>query len=996
MELNPFISVVIVNLNGRSLLDECLGSLKTQDYPRDRVEIIVVDNGSTDRSVGFLRAEWPGVQVVEAGENLGFAGGNNLGARMASGECLALINNDARADPGWLQTMSAVLDGHPDVACVASKILDQSGETIDFVGPVMNLYGRAFQVDEGTPVVPGFYDEVREVLAPCGGAMMIRRDVFLQVEGFDEDYISYYEDLDLGWRLWLYGYRVLFAPEAVVYHRGHQTGRKFPVEQRYALSEVNALRTVIKNYEDENLWRVLPFSLLMGVKRSLAQGGVDRARYGFGHEARGDVETGYCEPEPRMTRVATSYLVAIDQVADEMPRLMEKRRRIQSARVRSDVDIFSRFPMRSDNPIFPWKQYHVVQDQLVKELDVPEALRPQHGSRLLIVTHETIGPKMAGPGIRAWEMACALSEWFDVTLAAPGDPERQHPHVRTFGFDPTEPGLSTLNPHLGAADVVLAMAALYVKIPQLRDLGKPAIVDLYDPFELEKLAQAHSVPEQYHLGIDLESAAHLHLEGAVGDFFICASERQRDFWLGVLLAAGRVNSVSYSHDPTLRSLIDVVPFGVPSEPPQKRGSVLKGVHPGIGRDDKLLLWNGGLWQWFDPLTLVEALAEVVRVRDDVKLFFAAGRHFDPETVPEMPIYAETVEHSRQLGLLDNHVFFGNWVSYDERGDYLLETDLVVSTHRPGLESQFASRTRLADCIWAGVPVVATAGDPISDMLVECGLGRTVAPGRPDLLAEAILEALDDDARKQVDQSASQVREQLAWRRVVAPIGRFLECARFAPDALGAARRAAEARRTLAHREELQARITALEQNVAQRDQQVTSLEQRVAGAAQNAAEQVAAVTREAAAEDATVRQEAAIAAQRAAEELAVVKRESAAQAQEAANQIAAQAQEAANQIASLARDAAAAADRAAETRASLERQHAAHVRDAADRIAALEQQAASLTERARAQEQSIASLEAQRQGLEGAVGGLQSHIRAIERGRVMRLMRAIHVALGRD
>jgi GT2 family glycosyltransferase len=406
----PFISIIVVNLNGRALLGECLDALIVQDYAQDKIEIILVDNGSTDDSVAFVRDAYPSVRVIEARHNLGFAGGNNRGAQAGTGEYLALINNDARADPGWLSAMVEAAQDQPDVVCVAAKMLSGDGKTIDFIGPVMNLYGRAFQIDEGLPATPGFYDEPRELLAACGGAMLICRDVFLQLGGFDEDYIAYYEDVDLGWRLWLSGYRVMFAPKAVVYHKGHQAGSRFAVEQRYALSEVNALRCVIKNYEEQNLMRVLPLSLFLGVRRSLDQAGLDREQYRFGSAATGDAQAGGTEPELRMTRVATAYLTAIDLVAEEMPSLLEKRQRIQAMRVRSDRDIFTRFPMRSDNWLFPWRQYTVVQEQLAKQLGVPDALQPKHGSRLLIITHETIGAKMAGPGIRAWEMACALSE----------------------------------------------------------------------------------------------------------------------------------------------------------------------------------------------------------------------------------------------------------------------------------------------------------------------------------------------------------------------------------------------------------------------------------------------------------------------------------------------------------------------------------------------------------------------------------------------------------
>jgi glycosyltransferase involved in cell wall biosynthesis len=438
-------------------------------------------------------------------------------------------------------------------------------------------------------------------------------------------------------------------------------------------------------------------------------------------------------------------------------------------------------------------------------------LRPRHGLRLLIITNETIGPRMSGPGIRSWEMACALSEKCDVTLAVLGKPARQHPSLRVVGCEIDEPHCSSLESCIADADVVLGMGSLFARMPRTRNLNKPAIVDLYDPFELEKLAQSPVIPEEHWLKIDTESIIHLQFQGAVGDFFICASERQRDFWLGTLLAAGRVNAITYTQDPTLRKLIDVVPFGIPSEPPRKRQDVLKGVHPGIRPNDKVLFWNGGLWQWFDPLTLINALVEVLRVRDDVKLFFAAGRHFNLNTVPEMPIYEQTLARCREMDLLDRHVFFGDWIPYDERGDYLLEADLGVSVHKQTLESRFASRTRLLDCVWTGLPVISTAGDPLSEMIVQYELGQTIPPERPDLLAEAILSMLADDGlRDRVTGNAQAIRDELTWTQVVEPIARFLERASFAPDALIAAKIA-----NLNRLAELELRVQNLERHLSE-------------------------------------------------------------------------------------------------------------------------------------------------------------------------------------
>jgi hypothetical protein len=824
----PSVSILVVNLNGRLLLADCLDSLAAQVYPADRVEIILLDNGSSDDSVPYVHQHHPAVKVVEAGRNLGFAGGNNRAARAASGKFLALINNDATADPQWLARMVEAAAADPQIACVGARILNQTGELIDFDGTAMNPYGRAFQIGEGLPArsLPGD-DGPREILAPCGGAMLIRRELFEQLGGFDEDYIAYYEDVDLGWRSWLAGYRVVIEPRAVVYHKQHMTGSAFPVEQRQALSELNALRMVIKNYDEANFTRLLSLSLFMAVRRALDQARLDREPYRLGHPTPDGLQDGAMQTEPGAARVATSTLVAIDWLADELPQLLVKRTLVQATRVRSDAEIFERFPLRSDNWVFPWREYTVTHDRLAQALALPDVLKPRHGSRLLILTHESIGERMAGPAIRAWEMACALGDRFDVTLAAPGSPSRSHPGVRLVGYESQDPNLNSLQPHIRNADIVLAMGPLFGRMPGLQDLGKPTIVDLYDPYELEKLAQSAVLGREQWQRLDAEGLTDLQLQSALGDFFICASERQRDFWLGSLLATGRVNMQTSAQDPTFRSLIDVVPFGIPDRLPQAQRSVLKGVLPGIAATDKVLLWNGGIWQWFDPLPLVEAMAEIAHVRDDVKLYFAAGRHFDTKTAPEMPICRAVIDRCQSLGLLDRFVFFGDWIPYDERADYLLEADLGISVSQPGLESRFASRTRLLDCVWTGLPVLATGGDPVADLIVERGLGYALTSSEPQALAQAILSALAEDGlRERVRARADGLRDQLSWRTCVEPIASYLQHAMFAPDALAATKNARTIGQVMRHIRELDETIQRLE-SVA-RDLELQNLDLQVA------------------------------------------------------------------------------------------------------------------------------------------------------------------------
>ncbi len=257
---------------------------------------------------------------------------------------------------------------------------------------------------------------------------------------------------------------------------------------------------------------------------------------------------------------------------------------------------------------------------------------------------------------------------------------------------------------------------------------------------------------------------------ATGDAFICASEAQRDLWLGYLGALGRITVDRYQHDPSLEELITVVPFGIDSDPPAATNPALKGVVPGIRETDKVLLWGGGIWNWFDPLTLIRAVGRISEKRDDVKLYFLGVKHPNPD-IPEMQMAGQAVALAQELSLLDRVVFFNHdWVRYEERANYFLDADVGVSTHFASVETRFAFRTRILDYFWAGLPTVTTGGDVLAALVESSNLGRTVAPGDVDGWA-ATLEAVlgDDDELARIKANIESVRAELLWPRVIEPL-----------------------------------------------------------------------------------------------------------------------------------------------------------------------------------------------------------------------------------
>ena len=216
--MDPAASLVVLNYNGRNWLSGCLGAIAAQQGAPP-FETIMVDNGSSDGSVGAVRAAWPAVRVVETGTNLGFAGGNNAGAREARGGWLVFLNNDTVPEPDWLARLHAEAAAHPECALVTSRLVFLDDPSIvDSAGDGYLRAGGAFKHGHGGRA--GDFAASREVFGACGGAFMIRRAAFEALGGFDPRFFMNYEDVDLSYRARLRGMRTWYAASAIVRHAG--------------------------------------------------------------------------------------------------------------------------------------------------------------------------------------------------------------------------------------------------------------------------------------------------------------------------------------------------------------------------------------------------------------------------------------------------------------------------------------------------------------------------------------------------------------------------------------------------------------------------------------------------------------------------------------------------------------------------------------------------------------------------------------------------------
>ena len=777
----PTITVVVVNLNGLDLLGPCLDSLVAQTYPADQVEIILIDNASTDGSVSFVRKNHPRVRVLVNDANVGFSPAINQAATVASGEYLALINNDATADPNWLIEAARHLQAHEEVGCVASLILRDDKETIDYAGSAMafNGMGYAQHVLEDAARAP---DYSQKTLFASGGAMLTRTATFLDVGGFDDTYFAFFEDVDYGWRLWVMGHETHFVPASIVYHRHHGTIKRFGYARERYLLERNAMATLFKNYGDENLATALPPAVLLTLMRAL------------GDTQDGDVLPDFTiTPDAKnlddetfaISALTAAHIAALRDFGRDLQSLKSKREQIQARRVTSDDEILRLFK-ETLRPSVPGRGYKEAWEAIEEIFGLEDKLT--NPTKVLIITGDLLSPKMAGPAIRAYEMATSLMlAGFDVTLGSQSEPGIAGRTVGDRQFrvlNASVPG--AIGPYLAETDIVVFQGFVMHDLPEIEHFDGPVVVDIYDPFHLENLTSRQFDLDWFRQATHRSDTEVLNSQLRRGDFFLCASEKQRDFWLGQLSGLHRINPATYDADESLRSLIDIAPFGLPAGPPiiSEPGAIRANTE-GIEDDDFVMLWGGGIYNWFDPLTLIRAVHQLIADHPKIKLFFLGSAHPNPDT-PHLAMAGRAYRLAEQLGMLGTHVFFKDgWVEYDERQNYFVDADVGVSTHYEHLETRYSFRTRILDYIWCELPIIATSGDTLSALVDERGLGLTVPPEDVDGCADAIRRLYTEDALfKQCVANLGDLKPDMTWDNAMAPLIEFCRNPRRAPDAQG--------------------------------------------------------------------------------------------------------------------------------------------------------------------------------------------------------------------
>jgi len=355
--------VIIVNWSSREQTLECVAAVEQQIGDVDGASITVVDNGSTDGSAQAIAIRHPRVKLFPLTENRGFTGGLRAALAGSRARNVIFLNNDALPEAGWLAALHEAMEQAPDdVVSVAGKIVSPDGQLIDFVGGVLTFDGHAFQ--DGFRMTAGSRPDPapgEELLFACGGNMISRRELLMDLGAFDDDYFAYLEDVDFGWRTWISGYRAVIEPRAVVRHASSSTSNRLGDFERGVLFERNALQTALKNYEDlAHSAGAILFAYMhrlhhYATTRNLNVAELMRAPFGGAFASMSGKRSLFGRAWRKLFGPAPIAAIddpltamqfrALEWIMRNQTRIATKRDDVQKRRKRTDAEIFAKFPL---------------------------------------------------------------------------------------------------------------------------------------------------------------------------------------------------------------------------------------------------------------------------------------------------------------------------------------------------------------------------------------------------------------------------------------------------------------------------------------------------------------------------------------------------------------------------------------------------------------------------------------------------------------------------
>lgn len=757
------VSAIIVTYNAGSWLKICLESLLAQTY--QPIEWIVIDNASSDRTCDEIEQSYPQVRLTRLTKPVSLAGAINMGAAQATGEYLLLLNQDIRLEPDAVAELVIRLEESPTAAAAAPKL--RLFYTPPFLNGIGNQVGTlSWGWDNGLGHLDlGQFDRWKQVPSACFAVTLISREAWYQVGTLDDKYPMYYEDSDWSYRARLSGFSIVAAPKAVGFHGYSQTG-DFPQGRAMTATKLRnvtygRLRFSWKVFSARSLVAYFPGFIIFELFFLISQ--IIKGNFSLISSIIYGWKTFFLNLEEISARRAA--IQAVRKITDRQ--LTAKKNQYPPPLIWNGI------------PELTWDLVETCYLPLFvsrKSRMTPEFNEDNRKQNLLIISNDIIAEKMAGTGSRYLEISRALAQSVHITLAVPITTTFQGDGFEIMPYDLEKP--ECLLHAVRRADIILASTFLLEKFPFLRQADKRLIIDLFDPILLENLFYYTSESIQTRMVLNQRDIQVTSKLAVMGDFYLCANERQRDFWLGFLASAGRINPANFDQDPSFRKLIGVVGTGISTLPPQPNPD-LWNVFPTLPKDADIVLWGGGIWNWLDPVTLIAAWPGIIRQHPKARLIFLGTRHPNA-SVPEQDAVNLAYAKAKESGELDRTILFLEWIPYELRGALLLEARMGVVLHNSHIETRFSSRTRVFDCIWANLPILMSDGDELSQFVRSHQLGMVVPSGDVYAVEQAILQILCKSKSDWLN-AFQQVRDDFNWKNLVKPLKEYCMDGNLAPD-----------------------------------------------------------------------------------------------------------------------------------------------------------------------------------------------------------------------
>jgi len=732
-------SLIISTWNGRHLLEMCLPSvLRAVERDGGPHEVIVVDDGSTDDTVDFLRHSFPQVRLVALKRNLRFAGANNAAARLAQGDVLVFLNNDMLVEPDFLAPLLRHFSD-PSVFAVTARIemppRRVRGGLVQETGLVRARFERGlFVLHHEQPAS----DQAVPVIYAGGGSSAWRRDRFFALGGFDLLFRPFYfEDLDVSYRGQKAGWRVLFEPASRVFHQHRQTNspRNFPAGYVDLMFDKNSLLFVWKVLTDQGLLA----AHFRGLWRSLM----------------------HTRAHPRL---ASAFLRA----ALQLPELLVKRRRARAGSVLSDHDVL-RLAAGTPNP------------QAADAGDLPYGSTGQ-GKRILVLGFSPLPfepeLRLCALSHRTWHIAQALlADGHQVTVVGVRmadsyrSPERlpsvlrfRGQHFTYYSAEHAAFEGGELLPRICAQlqpDAIVAVHAYCGWIASRLKTDAALWADLCGYGMAE--AQARAAQDDSDQAIS-EAWRRERATLARADAFSVVSLRQKYATIGELAAIGRLRARNYGQD-----RVHYLPNAIENLPYRHRQQLLRGRL--VGDEDFVILWAGGYNTWTDVDTLFAGLTAAMAEDPRIKFVSLGG------ALPgrDEKTFYRFRQRAAASAFADRFIFAG-WVPNESVPNYYFESDVGINIDRFGYEMLMGDRYRIWDMLRAGLPVITSLGTETSQLVRDERLGLAFAPGDADGLKQAVLTLARDEAlrRRCALRGRDYVFRHRLVEQVMAPLRRWAQ------------------------------------------------------------------------------------------------------------------------------------------------------------------------------------------------------------------------------